>query len=277
MEVKRKIIPQITINMISDALADFYYSHRAINDIFLQAEAPELEIQGSCRDKCKNWLKAINDDERLNPFSTLGRIIEDIMENDTLLGRGMLTLLDARTAINTALNKRGLSYIGNGQIAGADLNSSVKSLSNIFRNRDLRAMEIEFNRCLENIEKDPPASLTAASCLIESLFQVYVEDNDLTPPKKETIKDLWKVVQKDMRLSVKSDMDDDIKRILSGLTSIVDGIGSLRTHKGSAHGRGNRMKYAVKSRHARLAVHSAHTFAIFIIETWNFRDSNKSA
>ena len=55
--------------------------------------------------------------------------------------------------------------------------------------------------------------------------------------------------------------------ILGGLSSIVDGVGALRTHAGSAHGRGKK-GYEIQPRHARLAVYAAHTLVLFALETW---------
>jgi hypothetical protein len=52
----------------------------------------------------------------------------------------------------------------------------------------------------------------------------------------------------------------------------VDGLGALRTHVGSAHGRG-RQAYRTSPRHARLAVHAAHTLTTFVLETWDARRS----
>lgn len=65
-------------------------------------------------------------------------------------------------------------------------------------------------------------------------------------------------------------MDDDIKKVLSGLSSVVDGIACSRTHDGSAHGREKRA-YKVQPRHARLVVHAAHTLVLFALETWSER------
>jgi hypothetical protein len=64
--------------------------------------------------------------------------------------------------------------------------------------------------------------------------------------------------------------DDDLKKVLSGMFSVVDGLGSLRTHAGSAHGHG-RLRYKVTSRHARVAVNAASTLAAFVLETWEAR------
>lgn len=57
-----------------------------------------------------------------------------------------------------------------------------------------------------------------------------------------------------------------MRQILGGLASIVNGVGDLRTHAGSAHGHGNQ-GYQLEARHARLAVHAAHTVVGFVLET----------
>jgi hypothetical protein len=74
---------------------------------------------------------------------------------------------------------------------------------------------------------------------LESLFKTYIEENNLEMPSEQSIKPLWKVIRKDLNLDPAIVDDDDLKAILSGLAAIVEGTGSLRTHKGSAHGRGN--------------------------------------
>jgi len=53
---------------------------------------------------------------------------------------------------------------------------------------------------------------------------------------------------------------------------LANGIGALRTHGSSAHGSG-RVRYHLQPRHARLAVHAAHTIASFIIESWDNKKS----
>lgn len=89
-------------------------------------------------------------------------------------------------------------------------------------------------------------------------------------PSEQSIKPLWKVVRKDLNLDPAIVNDDDLKAILSGLAAIVEGTGSLRTHKGSAHGRG-KITYKLKPRHARLAAHAAFTIASFVLEAWGER------
>lgn len=72
-------------------------------------------------------------------------------------------------------------------------------------------------------------------------------------------------------LSPKDMADDDLKQILMGLYSISTGIAALRTHEGSAHGRGSKKRYRIEARHARLSVHAAHTITMFVLETCEAR------
>lgn len=53
---------------------------------------------------------------------------------------------------------------------------------------------------------------------------------------------------------------------LEDIYSIDDGISALRTHESSALGQGRQM-YNTELRHARLAVNSAHSLALIILET----------
>ena len=151
--------------------------------------------------------------------------------------------------------------------------SPTRSLKQLLQKRDLSEINQEFARCMENVETDPPAAITAACSIFESLCKHYIEDNNLEVPSRQTIGSLWKAVSKHLRLDPSAVEDDDVKKILSGLTSVLDGIGSLRTHTGSAHGRG-RKSYIVQSRHARLAIHASHTLVIFVLETWEYRNSS---
>src|SRR5690606_25219602 len=111
--------------------------------------------------------------------------------------------------------------------------------------------------------------------ILESLCRIFIEDEDLEMPKKQDLGNLWDVVRRDFRLDPSRVEDQDLKRILSGLLGVVNGIGALRTHASSAHGTG-RKPYRLEPRHARLAVHSAHTVATFILETWDTRQARDS-
>lgn len=174
--------------------------------------------------------------------------------------------------VKTVLARYGLSYQEGGRIIGGGTAAPSRSLREILQDRDLRSVEEELDRTLAAIESDPPAAVTAACSLLESLFKIYIEEHQLGLPKKKTIKPLWTVVSRHLGFDAAKIADNDLKRVLSGMSSIVDGIGALRTHTSSAHGRGKK-RYRLKPRHARLAINSAHTLATFVIESWDEKGS----
>lgn len=148
----------------------------------------------------------------------------------------------------------------------------TKSLKQVLKDRDLTGVDKEFERALANVEADPPAAITAACSILESLFKVYIEDTDgLEMPSDQSLKPIWRTASKHLGLDPSAMEDEDIKKVLSGLNSIVDGIGWLRTHAGSAHGRGRRV-YRLQARHARLAIHASHALVGFFLETRDERN-----
>lgn len=146
--------------------------------------------------------------------------------------------------------------------------AKFKGLQEIIQMRDLPRLQTEFDRIYKNVESDPPSAVTASCALLESLFRTYIEELSLAMPTDQSIRPLWKVIRKDLKFDPAATKDDDLKTVLSGLAAIVEGIGSLRTHKGSAHGRGETV-YKLKPRHARLASHAAFTLASFVLEAWS--------
>jgi len=74
-------------------------------------------------------------------------------------------------------------------------------------------------------------------------------------------------VQGHLDLDPSKQSDTELRQTLGGLASVVHGVGALRTRRGSAHGQGPGGS-AIESRHARLAVHAAHSLVAFVLESW---------
>jgi hypothetical protein len=133
---------------------------------------------------------------------------------------------------------------------------------------DLRSVEQDIERAVGQAEADPEGSLTSACSTLESVCKCILDRLGVDYPAKKDVGNLVKAVQNELNLSPdRDDIPPDIKRILGGLGNIASGIGSLRTHAGDAHGRGE-TTYSVDSRVARLSIHAASTVAVFFIETW---------
>lgn len=275
----KKLIPAPVISILSSSLPELE-THASIDNLFFYADAPGdfSQAELSKPKKVAAWLREVNK-EAVDPIVVLGKLIESYMElpesitADRRLWSGE-TIQDLKVVFKEKLDKTltqcNLHYIIGGFISDGTASQS-KSLKELIKGRNFSAIEAEFNRALENVNTNPREAVSAASNILESVCKVYIEDENLVMPSKQDLQNVWKVVRGDLGFDPSSKEDDDVKRILTGALSIVDGIGALRTHASSAHGQG-KQGYKLLPRHARLAVHSAHTITLFILETW---DENK--
>ncbi len=256
-------IPIPLIALVASVLASHYGSHSQIDNLLVRCRAPGPAPGGNMVEKITARLRTANEDPSSDPFAILGCVLEEFME----LQPTSEDWNAQRDRIRRALADYGFSYERGGRIMGAATGAPSRSLQSIIRERDLTAVNVEFDRALASIESDPPAAVTAACAILESLCKVYIEDNGLEMPTDQSLRPLWRVVQRHLGLDPQSTASDDMLRIAGGLASAVDGISSLRTHAGSAHGRG-RESLQLQPRHARLAVHASHTLVNFVLETW---------
>ena len=260
-------LPTPVATVCGQVVGLYYYRHAAIEALFYENGALGEPPEGSCVTKATEWLKRCAGDRAIDEYEVLGGVLAELMEADPEHEPNPEETRKSQRRVRKTLKKHSLEYRVGGRIQRIGDAPPMRRLRELLAGRDLDSVEAEFERALDNLESDPPAALTAACAILESLFKVYIEDHGLSEPSKKTLKPLWKTVQMDLNLEPKSHADEDLRRILSGLASVVDGIAALRTHAGSAHGRG-RLRYRIKPRHARLAVHSAHLLTCFVLETW---------
>jgi len=258
-------IPNSVIGAVADVLGSYYYSHSRLNTLFMESGAPGDPPEGNCVNKCVSWLRRCNQDFSANPIEILGRVIQEFMDKD--FDEWDERWSPEQKRIRNVLARNGLTYQLNGIVLKSGASPSSKTLAEILRTGDFAAIDSEFERALNSVETDPPSGITAASSLIEAICKTYIGEHNLQLPQKQNIRDLWRVVRDDLGFNPASISDDDLKRILSGLSSIIDGVGSLRTHAGSAHGRGPDSPI-LGAHEARLAINAAHSLSVFIMEVW---------
>jgi Abortive infection C-terminus len=260
--------PRPLATVVGEIIGSYYYHHRTIEALFHEAGASGDVPEGSCVTKVTEWLVREGKSDPGKALSILGKVIEEFMDAD--LPRSTADKPKDKARLEAALSRYGLAYGFGGRIYGAAVTAPSRSLGQKLRELSIAELEEEFERARRSVDVDPPAAVTAACAILEALCKAYVAEHGLDLPSNQTIKPLWGAVSKHLRIAPESVEQDDLKRIPSGLTSIVDGIGSYRTHAGSAHGHGRR-QYRVAPRHARLTVHSAHTLCLFVMETWQAR------
>ena len=263
-------IPVPVMAVVSDVIGT-HYTHAQIDNIMetagIERESPPV---GNRQVKTRGWLQHANK-TLPDPLATLGRVIIELMEVRNSSAQWDADVVEPyRERVRKALGEYGLAYVKGGDIATIGSTAISTTLQQIIEARDLAGLQTEFDRIYENVESDPAAAVTASCALLESLFKTYIEDEKLEMPSDQSIKPLWRAVRKDLNFDPALVNDDDLKTILSGLAAIIEGTGSLRTHKGSAHGRGKTV-YNLKPRHARLAAHAAFTLASFVLESWSER------
>lgn len=114
-------------------------------------------------------------------------------------------------------------------------------------------------------------AIGTAKELVETVCKTILEERSLKIEGTVDLPKLVKATAKELKLTPddipeEAKAAENIKRILSNLAAITNGVAELRNSYGTGHGKAARVK-GLKSRHAKLAVGVASTLAIFLIET----------
>lgn len=123
----------------------------------------------------------------------------------------------------------------------------------------------------ESVESDPSLAIGSAKELVETCCKTILaergktvtDDLDLTKLVKATLKEL-KLLPEDIPEKAKG--METIRRLLSNLSTVVQGLAEIRNLYGSGHGKEGRSR-GLKPRHAKLTVNAAATLAVFMFET----------
>lgn len=111
---------------------------------------------------------------------------------------------------------------------------------------------------------DPSDATTRASSLIETLCRHVISVKVIGPPRKEDIQHLYGVAARALGVSPEQQVTDDLRAIAGGMNTVVNGIGALRTHAGTAHG--HLSGQPITFSQARLAVNAAGVLATFLMD-----------
>lgn len=164
--------------------------------------------------------------------------------------------------------KVNLVEIAEAAVVTAELSAMAAGINFDTVNRDLE-------RALRAANNDPEIAVTSACAVVESVCRSILVELEIEFPAKQDVSSLYRAVRNPLGLNpVKEGLDSeivgDVRSVLSGLVTAVQGIGALRTHVGGAHGKERGFR-RIDSRIARMAIHSASAVSLFIIETWILR------
>jgi hypothetical protein len=127
--------------------------------------------EGSKHAKALAWLRRVNKDDTVKePLRVFGRIIENCMERPVDPSNTWdEPLVKARVRLATVLKEHGLRYCVGGRIESVtSLGVPTRTLQEFIRERDLAAIDHEFERAAENVDTAPceaaPRIEPAADC-----------------------------------------------------------------------------------------------------------------
>ena len=130
---------------------------------------------------------------------------------------------------------------------------------------DYTAVSSNWKKAQDVTGSDPADAATRASQMLETLFKHILSDLGEKLPPKQSIHPLYKAVRDRVLKLDHKQPSPYVVKMLSGLTTIVQSIGELRTHTGTAHGR-SPGETPIDSQQARLAVGAAGITARFFLE-----------
>jgi len=269
-------IPSPIIGVLGEIFSD-YYTHSDIDRLFAYADAPGDPPDANKVKKTVEWLRMTNK-QASRPLGVLGSLLEEIFERDTWDAANAASwetepewsvdLRGYKDRINAALGKAGLAYSSGGLVGSASATPTA-SLREMIERGGLSAIELEMGRALKQVEGDPNAAAHYAGNVLEAALKAYLTQKGIAfNDHSDTLNTLWALTRNALGVNPKDLDTKDLKKIASGLNSIVDGTMYMRNKKSGAHGRTEDQlrESALRPRHARLVIHSTHTLAVYVLE-----------
>jgi len=179
-----------------------------------------------------------------------------------------------RDKLLRSLHRDGFEWVNGRLIAKAtethlqEIHDAITSLAGPELTRQLQ-------RLRDAADEDPALAIGTAKEMLETACKTILEEYGTPVPPDWDVPELLKAVRKELKL-LPDDIPDGargaetIKRLLSNLGQIGQGLAELRNLYGSGHGRAGRAK-GLSPRHARLAVGAAATLVQFLFETYRER------
>ncbi len=168
------------------------------------------------------------------------------------------------------LRKDGFEWTGGRIVVGASVPfvSDIKDAATHF---DARHMHDQIRRMESSVESDPSLAIGTAKELIETCCKTILAERGKSVSTSADIPTLTKETLRELRLVPDGIPDsargsDVIKRLLSNLGTIGNGLAELRGLYGTGHGK-HGTSAGLGTRHAKLAVGAAATLVIFLFDT----------
>lgn len=168
-----------------------------------------------------------------------------------------------------------MSVNGRSLYAAHRISPSTSAHFNILKGRFVQAdsdyIFQQITRMEIAVNDDPGLAIGTAKELVESVCKTILDERGIEDYDTLELPKLVKLTAKELKLtppdiSESAKAADSIRRILSNLATITNGVAELRNSYGTGHGKSAKTK-GLGPRHARLAIGAASTLAVFLFET----------
>lgn len=186
---------------------------------------------------------------------------------------------------NDLLNPTGFEIVERSRIAGRHVFAArLKILGappSIRMARDESSFDAAYlsqqiTRLEASIPHDPDLAIGTAKELLESCCMTILAEREVTVRDNLDLAQLVKATYRELKLTrddipERAKAAEIIKRLLSNLATVIQGLTELRNLYGTGHGKLATAK-GLQPRHAKLAAVAATTLAIFLFETHQWRE-----
>lgn len=178
-----------------------------------------------------------------------------------------------RYIVGKAIEKiNSILYFGGNELVRINNNFIIKKINEVVKISipKINVVDREYirslsERALQDIENNNlDSAITKARTILEETFCYVIELKKKVPSDSGNIGKLYKQVKDLYNMHIDKDMDDRVKKLLSGLESIVQAVSEMRNNGSDSHGLGNK-RINILSYHARLAVNASTIMADFIV------------
>lgn len=165
-----------------------------------------------------------------------------------------------------------------GRYVGTGVIPAVSAAKSTLGGTDPGYLFQQITRMEAAVSNDPSLAIGTAKEIVESCCKTILEARNIVFSSSADLPELVKLTVKELELTPsdianQAKAAETIKRLLSNLATITQGIVELRNQYGTGHGKAAGAK-GLGSRHAKLAVGAASTLAVFLAETHIERPGN---
>jgi len=196
------------------------------------------------------------------------------LESAPLVGQLLLALIEYDDSLDYPRNEETMGLRGKcQQIANRLLvgGPSLNPLKEHARVLNANHLADQIRRLEASVESDPSLAIGTAKELIETCCKTILAERGKPVAGTPDVSTLTKATLKELKLVPEGIPDaargaDVIKRLLSNLGTIGNGLAELRGLYGTGHGK-HGSSTGLSARHAKLAVGAAATLTVFLFET----------